>query len=234
MGITTTQSTQAAQRVMLVAMPSARSALSVLLLLPLSLSLSIPPRAPRSHLRCHCSCHSVLRMCSFDESNDIENTLRASLSSQSMRAARFGEASELLRARDDVWVLLFNPERHNEGVYTLQGRTDARTYIVSFEHGDEAERFAHLLHAEGFDMASPRQWSANQVSTFCTTAGFDLSFVPEGALLLPPSHNVYDTEAFEELDKIREGNDEASKHEPPEDITRARDILERLWDEPST
>merc|ERR1712083_82399 len=165
MGITTTQSTQAAQRVMLVAMPSARSALSVLLLLPLSLSLSIPPRAPRSHLRCHCSCHSVLRMCSFDESNDIENTLRASLSSQSMRAARFGEASELLRARDDVWVLLFNPE---------------------------------------------------------------------GALLLPPSHNVYDTEAFEELDKIREGNDEASKHEPPEDITRARDILERLWDEPST
>ena len=67
----------------------------LLLLLPLSLSLS--PLAPRALLRCQCGRRSLLRMCSDDP--DIENTLRASLSSHSMRAALFGNASDLLTAR---------------------------------------------------------------------------------------------------------------------------------------
>jgi hypothetical protein len=172
-------------------------------------------------------------MCSFDDgSGEIENSLRASLSSHSMRGARFGQASDLLTARDAVWVLLFNAEQHDEGVYTLQGRADERTYIVSFEHGDEAVRFAGLLQAEGFDLASPTQWSASQVSSFCAVSGFELSFVPQGALLLPPSHNVYDAEAFEELHKAHEANLDAAAHQAPEEITRARALLERLWDEP--
>jgi len=112
--------------------------------------------------------------------------------------ALFGRPGELLYTKKAAWVLIFNPEEDDEGVYTLQGRTDSRTYIVSFEARDEADRFANLLHADGFDLAIPTEWSTEQIKSFCSTASFDLSFVPENTLLMPPSTNVYDTDAFQQ------------------------------------
>jgi len=222
-----------------------RTPLIGVMLLPLALAFSVHPLAHRASPCAPVSCVMGTRalrsraattlMCAGgkDEgSSELEDTLRASLSAHMMRPAQFGTAEELLNENDAVWVLLFNPQQHDEGVYTLQGRADSRTYIVAFEQGDESERFAQMLQAEGFDLATPTEWSAVQVATFCERAGFEISLVPKGALLLPPATNVYDTEAFEQLDKHRaaEVEDTEALREEPQSIRDARALLERMWD----
>jgi len=60
---------------------------------------------------------------------------------------KFGESTLLLRASDarEAWVLLFNPSAPEEGVYTLQGQTQRRTYLVGFACEDDAQRFGDML-----------------------------------------------------------------------------------------
>jgi len=96
---------------------------------------------------------------------------------------------------DSAWVLLFNAGERNEGVYTLQGRETPEkshgTYVLSFEQRDEASRFAMLLQAQGFDMATATKWTSELLSEFCATADFELGFVPDEALLIPPQQNFF-------------------------------------------
>ena len=42
----------------------------------------------------------------------------------------------------------------------------------------QAERFADLLHAEGFDLPHPIQWHADQVRNFCETGQFEVRACP--------------------------------------------------------
>jgi hypothetical protein len=124
------------------------------------------------------------------ESGELERMLRQQ--ARDLTQAKFGVARSLLKRRETVFVLLFNRNRPNEGVYTLQGHRDsADTYMVAFEDAAGADRFAGLLSAEGFDEPQPTQWSSEQLVSFCDTGGFHLGFVPTEALLLPPKHNVF-------------------------------------------
>jgi hypothetical protein len=101
--------------------------------------------------------------------------------------------------RDSAWVLIFNPGRHDEGVYTLQGR---RAYILAFERTDDAGRFAELLQAEGFDQPTPLCWGVHQLSSFCEMGEFEMSLVPQGSLITPPKKNEYDRDAFDRLKQV--------------------------------
>jgi len=115
----------------------------------------------------------------------------------------FGEPRSLLRQHkaDSAWVLLFNPGERTEGVYTLQGRETPGaphgTYVLAFEEQEEASRFAMLLQAQGFDLAFATKWTSELLGDFCDTADFDLGFVPDAALLIPPEQNFFVADAPE-------------------------------------
>ena len=105
--------------------------------------------------------------------------------------------------------------------------------MVAFECADEAVRFAHLLQAEGFDLARPTAWPTAQLKSFCQAAGFELSFVPHGALFMPPTCNGYDAKAFEQLAEMgSQERGDGSRTEvfsnPETDLQRQK--LERIFD----
>merc|ERR1719506_234694 len=109
-----------------------------------------------------------------------------------------------------AWVLIFNEGRQNEGVYTLQGLSgSAPASVLAFEHVEDADRFAHALHAEGgFDRPTALRWMAGQLATFCDDTGFALEFVPRGEMPIPPSKNEYDPDTMER----RQGGDPERKY----------------------
>ena len=104
------------------------------------------------------------------------------------------------------------------GRYTLQGRQAPEmgrgTYVLAFEQHEEACRFGMMLQAkralslaplcpcptpvltslvqaQGFDLATATKWTSELLVDFCDVANFDLGFVPDAALLIPPEQNVY-------------------------------------------
>ena len=44
---------------------------------------------------------------------------------------------------------------------------------------DDAERFATLLQAEGFDLATPLLWDSATIGEFCDAGEFEVSLVQE-------------------------------------------------------
>ena len=62
-----------------------------------------------------------------------------------------------------AFVLIFNPEQPNEGVYTRDGA------VVAFESQEDADLFAHLIVKEGFALATPLSWSASKLTQFSRT-----------------------------------------------------------------
>ena len=95
------------------------------------------------------------------------------------------------------------------------------TYVLAFEQHEEACRFGmmlqvrhtlsllrpscappasvprahprptHAVQAQGFDLATATKWTSELLSDFCDSAKFNLGFVPDAALLIPPEQNVY-------------------------------------------
>ena len=161
---------------------------------------------------------------SEDETSLYKEIARAS-------ATKLGEPEDVLQGMSDAWVLIFNLGQHDEGVYTLQGRARGSSYVPSsfvlaFQSMDDADRFAQLLQADDFDLATPSRWDAEHLSSFCkvcawpsppsntavdpkaqrspyptsnhSQAGqFELSFVPDGSWMAPPPTNSYDVDAFD-------------------------------------
>jgi hypothetical protein len=108
-------------------------------------------------------------------------------------SATCGRAERVLSGHDHAWVLIFNPGKHNEGVYTLQGQpSEPSTYVLAFEQTDDAQSFAALLQAEGFELATPLRWDSPRLLEFCDAGGFEVSFVPQGTIITPPTKNEYD------------------------------------------
>jgi hypothetical protein len=140
--------------------------------------------------------------------------------------AKCGEPERILHGIDSAWVLIFNVGRHDEGVYTLQGRASCPTaYVLAFERTDDAERFAQQLSSEGFDLAKPLQWDVAQISAFCSAGEFEISLVPDGALITPPNKNEYDLEAFDRINEPDEGLFSVEK------FMEEREALERIWND---
>lgn len=79
----------------------------------------------------------------------MQASLRAAISRAS--SINIGEPHEVLEDIETAFVLVFNAGQHDEGVYTLQGRSShTSAYVLAFERDDDAERFSQLLHTEGF------------------------------------------------------------------------------------
>jgi len=91
-----------------------------------------------------------------------------------------------------AWVLLFNPGRHNEGVYTLTLEASASSSVLAFESTDDANRFADLLLNKGFDRATPVRWNADKLTSYCHAADFKVELMRRGNIPTPPSKNKYD------------------------------------------
>ena len=186
-----------------------------------ALALLLPTPPPRARA-------GPARMSAPDRDGSLERELRERVTARGgVAGASFGEAHVLLENQASAFVLLFNPGQRDEGVYTLESKATSReTCLVVFEEGEAAERFSHLLSAEGFDLAHPAEWSAEQICHFCTSLHFGLGFVSSEALLLPPRHNVYDRKAFEEAELW--APPEQPRDEDP-DVKLARLRLEREW-----
>jgi hypothetical protein len=115
-----------------------------------------------------------------DEWTSDDDSMLAKFIGERSSLARCGRPDRVLSGLNDAWVLIFNAGRDDEGVYTLQGRTSRSTaYVLAFEFLDDADRFAELLQAESFDLATPHNWDVRQLSAFCDVGDFEVSLVPQ-------------------------------------------------------
>lgn len=48
-----------------------------------------------------------------------------------------------------------------------------------------------LVQAQGFDLATATKWTSELLGDFCDAADFDLGFVPDASLLMPPEQNYF-------------------------------------------
>ena len=151
---------------------------------------------------------------------------------------RMGKPEAVLDGKRAAYVLIFNPGRHDEGVYTLQGKSEQQpAYVLAFEQTDDADRFATLLQAEGFDLATPSCWDIEQLASFCSTGDFEVSLVPDGGLITPPSKNEYDHEAFAALEERSAFGDASFSEDARTSAATAQYVderkrLERLFEQP--
>ena len=183
-----------------------------------SLSFGLSSRVVRSRRA------STPAMLADDSWSLLESQIRLQLRSV-CAGVSLGAAKPLLSNKPKAWVLIFNEGSANEGVYTLQGRsTRATSYVLAFEEHEEASRFGLLLQAQGFDEPAAVQWPSKHLSEFCEGAGFELGLVPHDTVLLPPSNNFYDNDAFSRLER--------SDAEQP--LAAERAALERLLGLPDT
>jgi hypothetical protein len=122
--------------------------------------------------------------------------------SRAQHEARLARTSQILNSVQTGWVLLFNVGRPDEGVYTLQAKTEIgeTSHVLVFEDTHDAAQFASGLQVEGFDLPTPVCWERQQLVNFCDNTQFDVSLVPRGAPITPPSKNEYDLDAFAKLE----------------------------------
>jgi hypothetical protein len=124
-----------------------------------------------------------------------------------------------------VWVLLFNANTDNEGIYTLE--IEGNNIIVAFEQEDDAIRYAGLLEAQDFLSPTVESIDSKDLEEFCEEAGYDLNIVPTDALLVPPEKNVDKTDWSPDRDqKQSEIEDDIEVEDPVIAMMRRR--LENL------
>jgi hypothetical protein len=162
-------------------------------------------------------------MCRWDDHD--EAALHAAIA-RSQSTSRLGDPGYALAGLSSAYVLIFNPGKPDEGVYTLQGSMSrASSYVLTFESTDDADRFAQLLQAEGFDLATAMQWDVTQLEAFCQAGHFEVSLVPAGSLITPPAKNEFDNDAFNRLD----GDDSDGHGKITDQYASERAALERLF-----
>ena len=124
-----------------------------------------------------------------------------------------------------VWVLLFNANTDNEGIYTLE--MEGNNIIIAFEQEDDAIRYAGLLEAQDFLSPTVERIDKQDLEEFCQEANYDLNIVPTDALLVPPEKNVDKTDWSSDRDKNQsEAEDEVEVEDPVIAMMRRR--LENL------
>jgi hypothetical protein len=124
-----------------------------------------------------------------------------------------------------VWVLLFNANTDNEGIYTLE--IEGNNIIIAFEQEDDAIRYAGLLEAQDFLSPTVESIDREDLEEFCRDAHYDLNIVPTDALLVPPEKNVDRTDWERERDGDKLPLDYESEVEDPV-IAMMRRRLENL------
>jgi hypothetical protein len=127
-----------------------------------------------------------------------------------------------------VWVLLFNANTDNEGIYTLE--IEGNNIIVAFEQEDDAIRYAGLLEAQDFLSPTVERIDSKDLEEFCKEANYDLNIVPTDALLVPPEKNVDKTDWDSDREKTQPNLDDLEDEIEVEDpvIAMMRRRLENL------
>ncbi|NMF56583.1 DUF3110 domain-containing protein [Pseudanabaena yagii] len=124
-----------------------------------------------------------------------------------------------------VWVLLFNANTDNEGIYTLE--IDGDNIVVAFEQEDDAIRYAGLLEAQDFLSPTVESIDSEDLEAFCRESDYDLNIVPTEGLLVPPEKNVDKTDWSKDLEKDQSEPEEEIIVEDPV-IAMMRRRLENL------
>ncbi len=91
-----------------------------------------------------------------------------------------------------LWVLLFNTDSENQGIYSLS--VGDKNVILAFEDEDDAIRYAGLLEAQDFPNPVVEKIEQEEIEAFCQEAGYDFNIVAEGELAIPPVQNVEETD----------------------------------------
>ncbi|MBD2177977.1 DUF3110 domain-containing protein [Pseudanabaena sp. FACHB-1998] len=123
-----------------------------------------------------------------------------------------------------VWVLLFNANTDNEGIYTLE--IEGNNIVVAFEQEDDAIRYAGLLEAQDFLSPTVESINSEDLEEFCQESNYDLNIVPTDALLVPPEKNVDKTDWSKDHQELTEPEDEIPVEDPVIAMMRRR--LENL------
>ncbi len=91
-----------------------------------------------------------------------------------------------------VFVLLFNARTENEGIYSIwlrDGEGVERNCVLMFEDEDDATRYAGLLEAQDFPLATVEPIEDDEVREFCQEAGYECQLVAQGELAIPMDSN---------------------------------------------
>ena len=101
----------------------------------------------------------------------------------------------------NAWVLIFDAESVDEGVYTILDKRSNFNALVSFESYKDAYTFASLLVSNGFEMATPVCWDASRIVEFCKMGHYALRF-PDGKVPTAPLDNWYSKNVRQDLELL--------------------------------
>ncbi len=91
-----------------------------------------------------------------------------------------------------LWVLLFNADSGNQGIYTrFEG---GRNIVLAFTQEDNAICYAGLLEAQDFPSAVTESIDERELTEICQGSGLELSIVRDNELAIPPDHNLEKTD----------------------------------------
>lgn len=195
------------------------------LLLPLAFVL--PSMLRPSPVPAHTS--SAVSMCAWDSRDEafLQNAIKDA-------AAKQGDPQHALYGLRDGWVLIFNQGQQDEGVYTLQGgMARADPYVLAFEAGEDAGRFAQMLQGQGLEGATPLRWGVDELHDFCVARRFAVSVVRKDCLIAPPKKNEFDVDAFNRVnggmgDRFGESQGSFSQ---PDKFSHERAALEHMLED---
>lgn len=91
-----------------------------------------------------------------------------------------------------VWVLLFNADSENQGIYTRL--ENDKNIVLAFIQEDDALRYAMLLEAQDFPSAVTESIDEKELIEICEDTGLGLNIIAEDELAIPPVSNVEKTD----------------------------------------
>jgi hypothetical protein len=91
-----------------------------------------------------------------------------------------------------VWVLLFNADSENQGIYTRL--ENDKNIVLAFIQEDDALRYAMLLEAQDFPSAVTESIDEKELMEICEDTGLGLNIIAEDELAIPPVSNVEKTD----------------------------------------
>jgi hypothetical protein len=97
-----------------------------------------------------------------------------------------------------VWVLLFNADSENQGIYTRL--ENDKNIVLAFMQEDDALRYAMLLEAQDFPIAVTESIDEKELMEICEDTGLELNIIGEDELAIPPVSNVEKTDWQENSD----------------------------------
>ncbi len=102
-----------------------------------------------------------------------------------------------------LWVLLFNADSDNQGIYTRL--EDGKNIVLAFTQEDDAIRYAMLLEAQDFPSAITESIDERELTEICEDTGLGLNIIREDELAIPPASNVERTDWQEDSSNQPDG-----------------------------